>query len=127
MLEVGLQYEIPKKVEMKDTAASVASGTLEVFGTPVMIALMEEAAFKLVQTHLTEEESTVGIEISVKHLKATKVGVGVKAIATLTKIEGRFLTFEIKAFEEDGTLIGEGTHQRCIVNIHKFLDKLNKR
>ena len=127
MLEIGSQYEVSKIVEMKDTAASVASGTLAVFGTPVMIALMEEAAFTLVQKHLKEEESTVGIEISVKHLKATNVGIGIKVIATLTKIEGRFLSFDLKAFEEDGTLIGEGTHQRCIVNIQKFLDKLNKR
>lgn len=127
MLEIGLQYEVSKTVEMKDTAASVASGALAVFGTPIMIALMEEASFNLIQTHLSKEESTVGIEISVKHLKATNVGIRVKAVATLTKIEGRFLNFDIKAFEEDGTLIGEGTHQRCIVNVQKFLDKLNKR
>lgn len=127
MLETGLQYEVSKIVEMKDTAANVASGALAVFGTPIMIAMMEEAAFNLVQGHLPEEESTVGIEISVKHLKATNIGIGVKAEATLTKIEGRFLNFDIKAFEEDGTLIGEGTHQRCIVNVQKFLDKLNKR
>lgn len=127
MLETGMEYEVSKVVEMKDTAASVASGTLAVFGTPVMIAMMEEAAFQLVQKHISAEESTVGVEISVKHLKATNVGVGVKAVATLTKIEGRFFDFDLKAFEEDGTLIGEGSHKRCLVNVEKFLGKLNKR
>lgn len=127
MLEVGLQYEITRVVEMKDTAASVASGALAVFGTPVMIAMMEEASLNLVQAHLEEGDSTVGIEISVKHLKATNIGVGVKIVSTLTKIDGRFLSFDIKGYEEDGTLIGEGTHQRCIINTKKFLDKLNKR
>lgn len=127
MLEVGLQCEVSKVVQMEDTAAKVASGLLDVFATPMMIALMEKAAYTLVQDHLAEGDSTVGVEIGAKHVKATPVGTTVKAIATLTKIEGRFLTFSVQAFEEDGTLIGEGTHQRCTINSQKFIDKLNKR
>lgn len=93
----------------------------------MMIALMEKAAYTLAEEHLEEGESTVGVEIGSKHMKATPIGVTVKAVATITKIEGRFITFQVQAFEEDGTLIGEGTHLRCIINRQKFIDKLNKR
>ncbi|HEY4533036.1 MAG TPA: thioesterase family protein [Fusobacterium sp.] len=127
MLEVGLKGEVSKVVQAEDTAARVASGLLEVFSTPMMIALMEKAAYTLAEEHLEEEESTVGVEIGSKHMKATPIGVTVKAVATITKIEGRFITFQVQAFEEDGTLIGEGTHLRCIINRQKFIDKLNKR
>ncbi|AVQ20979.1 dihydrolipoamide acyltransferase [Fusobacterium necrophorum subsp. funduliforme] len=127
MLEVGLKGEVSKVVQAEDTAARVASGLLEVFSTPMMIALMEKAAYTLAEEHLEEGESTVGVEIGSKHMKATPIGVTVKAVATITKIEGRFITFQVQAFEEDGTLIGEGTHLRCIINRQKFIDKLNKR
>lgn len=127
MLEVGLKGEVSKIVQAEDTAARVASGLLEVFSTPMMIALMEKAAYTLAEEHLEEGESTVGVEIGSKHMKATPIGVTVKAVATITKIEGRFITFQVQAFEEDGTLIGEGTHLRCIINRQKFIDKLNKR
>lgn len=127
MLEVGLKGEVSKVVQAEDTAARVASGLLEVFSTPMMIALMEKAAYTLAEEHLEEGESTVGVEIGSKHMKATPIGVTIKAVATITKIEGRFITFQVQAFEEDGTLIGEGTHLRCIINRQKFIDKLNKR
>ena len=110
-------------VEEKHLACTVGSGDLPVLATPMMVALMENAAMLCVQGELAEGESTVGSHISVSHVKPTALGKNVSATATLLSREGRKLTFHVEAHDEQG-LIGEGNHVRYIINKEKFLSKL---
>ena len=106
-----------------NTAEFIGSGDMAVLATPAMVALMENAAMLAVSLKLEEGETTVGSMISTTHLKPSKVGNMVSAVAELTAIEGRKLTFKIEAYDGE-TLIGEGEHVRFIVNREKFLSKL---
>mgnify|MGYP003329958518 CR=1 FL=1 len=118
-----IEYTSQKTVRECDTAQSVGSGTLPVFATPMMVALMENAAMKAAEQLLQEGESTVGSELNIKHLRPSAVGEEITSTATLTAQEGRKLTFSVVATDKNGT-IGEGTHIRYIVNIEKFMSKL---
>lgn len=118
-----IKYTSEKIVGEQDTAISAGSGTLPVFATPAMVALMENAAMKAAEQLLHEGESTVGSELNIKHLSPTAVGEEVSATAVLTAQEGRKLTFSVVATDKNGK-IGEGTHVRYIVNIEKFMSKL---
>ena len=122
MLEIGRKGAAQTEVVFENTAAAVGSGALEVFATPSMIALMEKAAMESVQSHLDEGQGTVGISLDVAHLAATPVGMTVRAESELTKIDGRTLTFHVKAYGGE-ELIGEGTHKRCIVFTERFMAK----
>ena len=106
-----------------NTAEFIGSGDMAVLATPAMVALMENAAMLAVALKLEEGETTVGSMISTTHLKPSKVGNMVSAVAELTAIEGRKLTFKIEAYDGE-TLIGEGEHVRFVVNREKFLSKL---
>jgi fluoroacetyl-CoA thioesterase len=121
-LQPGLRSKVEMTVAFKDTACAVASGLAEVFATPAMIALMENAAYTAVQPYLPEGYSTVGAEISAQHMSATPVGLKVWAEATLTQVEGRKLSFFIEAFDEVEK-IGEAAHTRFIVDSARFLAK----
>ena len=121
-LKAGLSCEVSLAVEEKHTAKALASGLAEVFATPALIALMENAAYLCVQSALPLGTSTVGSEICAKHLAATPVGLKVTARATLTAAEGRKLTFDIEAFDE-AEKIGEATHVRYVIDQEKFLKK----
>ncbi|MBO5720888.1 MAG: thioesterase family protein [Bacteroidales bacterium] len=122
-MQSEIKYTTRKIVSEGDTAQSVGSGTLSVFSTPMMVALMENAAMKAAEQLLSEEDTTVGSELNVKHLRPTTVGEEVEATATLTSQEGRKLTFSVVVTDKNGT-IGEGTHIRYIVNIEKFMSKI---
>jgi len=122
-LQVGISHISELTVEKGHTASSYGSGLLEVYATPSMIALMENAAMMAVQHCLPAGHGTVGIEISVKHIKATPIGVRVKSEATLTAIDERKLTFSLKAWDEQGE-IGHGTHVRFIIDNEKFMKKV---
>ena len=123
MLKEGLKYISTTTVDTTNSALALGSGDMEVFATPAMVALMENAAMLAVALKLEEGETTVGSMISTSHLKPSKIGNTVSAIAELTAIEGRKLTFKISAYDGE-TLIGEGEHIRFIVNREKFLSKL---
>ena len=123
MLEVGLKYESRMTVGAENTALVLGSGDMEVLATPAMVALMENAAMKAVADYLPEGSTTVGIEISTSHLKASAVGANVVAEATLQEVDGRRLVFSLKAWDEAG-VIGEGKHTRFIVDRERFLSKL---
>ena len=121
-VEIGMKGEVQSFVEKEDTAAQVGSGSLLVYATPCMVAMMEGAACEAIAQGLSENETTVGIELNIQHLAATPVGMEVRAEATVTTVEGKIITFEVEAFDEAGT-IGKGTHKRALVNTQRFLDK----
>ena len=121
-METGLKKTITKTVELCDTAKAFASGLAEVFATPSMIALMENAAYSAVQGELEAGQSTVGISIDAKHIAATPVGMKVWAEATLVEVDRKRLVFEIEAFDEKEK-IGSARHERFIIDEEKFMDK----
>lgn len=108
-------------VERSDTAAEVGSGSLLVYATPCMAALMEGAACEAIAQALPDTKTTVGIELNLKHISATPVGLQVQAEAEVTAVEGNIITFTITASDEAGK-IGEATHKRAIVTTQRFLD-----
>ena len=118
-----LSYTIEHTVEPNESALAMGSGDMEVFATPAMVALMEHAAMMAARELLQEGDSSVGIEISTSHLKASRIGSTVRATATLESRDGRRLQFRIEAYDGD-TLIGEGSHTRFIVDRARFLAKL---
>ncbi len=123
-LNVGLKNKEEKTVTMNDTAKVFGSGAAEVFATPLMIGLMETASMNAVKELLPEGFSTVGISVNVRHISATAVGKKVWAEAELVEIDRKRLVFKVDAYDEDKK-IGEGTHERFIVDEKKFMDKLN--
>lgn len=121
-ITVGLKAEVGTLVETADTALEVGSGSLRVYATPCMAALMEGAACEALEGILPDEKTTVGIELNLKHLAATPVGMEVRAEAEVIAVEGNIISFAIIAYDEAGK-IGEATHKRAIVTSQKFLDK----
>lgn len=121
-ITVGLKGEASTVVERADTAAEVGSGSLLVYATPCMVALMEGAACEALEGCLPDTKTTVGIELNIKHLSATPVGLEVRAEAEVTAVEGNTVTFTVTAFDEAGK-IGEGTHKRVVITAQRFLDK----
>jgi len=124
-LRIGISHTAEKLVEERDTAAFMGSGTVAVFATPAMILLMELAARNAAQDSLPEGFTTVGTLVNVQHLAATPLGAKVSATAVLKQIDGRKLTFEIEACDENG-IIGKGIHERAIIDVERFMAKLVK-
>ena len=125
-LEVGIKSEVEMMVRINDTAKVYGSGDLEVYATPAMIGLMENAATNCVKQKLPDGITTVGIEINVKHIRATPVGVKVRAEALLEKVDGKRLFFKVEAYDDLGK-IGEGINIRYLVNAEKFVGKTTRK
>ena len=121
-ITIGMKAEVSSLVEREDTALEVGSGSLLVYATPCMVALMEGAACEAIAAALPEEKTSVGIELNISHLSATPVGLGVRAEAEVTAVEGSIITFQLTAYDEAGK-IGEGTHKRAVISTQRFLDK----
>lgn len=126
MLQEGIQNEKELTVTQERTAKAMGSGELPVFATPAMAALMEQTAWESVASELEEGCGTVGTALDLKHVSATPVGMRVCCESRLVKVEGRALTFALKAYDEKG-LIGEAVHQRFIVQNERFLAKAKKK
>lgn len=109
-------------VTHENSAQTRGSGDLAVFSTPDMCILMEKSAYTSVQPYLEEGESTVGTMLHIQHLSATPIGSRVRAESLLQAVEGKKLTFAVKAYDEAG-LIGEGTHERFVVQSERFVQK----
>lgn len=122
-MEIGLKYESQTVVSEANTAATLGSGDMAVFATPAMVALMENAAMLAVKDALPEGSATVGTQMNTSHIKASPLGATITASACLTAVDGRRLTFAVKAWDEKG-VIGEGEHTRFIVDRERFLSKL---
>ncbi|MBF1131614.1 MAG: thioesterase family protein [[Eubacterium] sulci] len=125
-MKVGIKNQIKKTVVEELTAKVMGSGRLDVFATPAMVAMMEEAAHTSVEAELEEGQGTVGTSMTVSHLAATPVGMEVTCESELVEVDGRKLVFEIKAMDEVG-LIGEARHERFIIENEKFLAKTNAK
>ena len=121
-ITIGLKGKAGTDVTREDTALEVGSGSLLVYATPCMVALMEGAACEAIAPCLPEEKTSVGTELCISHLSATPVGLEVRAEAEVTAVEGSVITFAVTAYDEAGK-IGEGTHKRAIVSTQRFLDK----
>ena len=123
MIQEGLTHTSQLKVTEAVSAISLGSGDLPVLATPAMMALMENAAMLAVAPHLPEGSTTVGGHISASHIKPTPIGETVTATATVVKVDGKKIEFEVKAHLGD-ILLGEGTHLRFIVDRDKFMSRL---
>lgn len=121
-ISVGMKGLAESSVERSDTAQEVGSGSLLVYATPCMVALMEGAACNAIAEAIPEDKTSVGIELNIKHLSATPVGMDVKAEAEVIAVEGSVITFQLSAYDEAG-LIGEGIHKRAVITTQRFLDK----
>ena len=125
-LRIGIKNTRELVVTENETAASAGSGGQPVFSTPHMIALMETTAWSSVEPCMEEGISTVGTHLDVAHLSATPVGAHVKAESELVEIDGRRLVFRVSASDDAGP-IGEGTHERFIIDIEKFMKRTNSK
>ncbi|MBI9065988.1 MAG: thioesterase family protein [Salinivirgaceae bacterium] len=123
---VGIQGNQTKIVEKKDTASHYGSGLAEVFATPAMVALMENTAFISIETKLSEENSSVGIQINVKHKKASLPGAIITCKSEVEKVDGKKVYFNIIAFDEEGE-IGTAEHIRYVIDKKEFINKLKKK
>jgi predicted thioesterase len=121
-LRPGLSGEAHAAATPETSAAALGSGDVPVYATPAMIALMEQAAVNALAGALPAEKTSVGVQVQVRHLTATPIGMAVRAEARLTSVEGRRLTFRVVAFDAREQ-IGEGVHERAVVERDKFLQR----
>ena len=122
-LTPGMKGEATTTVVYENTAASVGAGGVAVFGTPMMIALMENAAWRAVADALETGDVTVGTRVDIRHLAATPLRQKVRAQAELIEVDGRRLVFQVEAYDEQQK-IGEGQHERFIVNLKRFMSRM---
>jgi fluoroacetyl-CoA thioesterase len=125
-LPIGREGRAELVVAEVHTAPRVGSGRVRVLATPVMINLMEAAALDCVEALLPDGHQSLGIHLDVSHHAATPVGMGIFATARLVAVEGRRLKFEVEARDEKET-IGGGTHERVVVNVARFDERVQKK
>ncbi|MBR1849762.1 MAG: thioesterase family protein [Bacteroidales bacterium] len=126
MIEAGIRGRLETIVDERTTAAAVGSGLVEVFATPMMVALMERTCHTSVAPFLDEGQTTVGTLVAMSHTAATPKGMKVWCESELTEVDGRRLVFAVSAHDECG-LIGEGRHERFVVNKDKFQQKAESK
>lgn len=126
MLKAGITGMASEIVDESNTAEAMKSGTLQVYATPSMAALMEQAAYKSVQDMLEPGQGTVGTRLELSHISATPMRQQVTAKSRLTSVDGRKLVFAVEAFDEAGK-IGEGVHERFIVDNKSFQEKAENK
>lgn len=125
-LKVGMTNEVELVVRREHLASSKGSGIAEVFSTPDLLMIMEAACFKLVEEYLEKGQSTVGISANLKHMAATPLGMKVKSRCELVEIDRKRLVFKVEVFDEVEK-IGEGEHQRFIIDQDAFEKKAEKK
>lgn len=125
-LNVGLTGEVRRQVEDQHTAQHLGSGNVHVLATPIMIALMENAAVEAVDHLLPAGQRTVGIHVDVEHTALTPAGMEAIVRAELTGVDGRILTFHVTA-EDEIEQVGVGTHKRAIIDVARFQDRVEEK
>ncbi len=123
MIKKGLTAQSETTVSLDNMAITLGSGDLQVFATPAMVALMENAAAKAIAPLLEDGQSSVGTEINVSHIKASGAGAAITATAVVSEVDGRKVTFNIGARDGE-SLIGEGIHTRFIIDAERFMSKI---
>lgn len=123
---IGTEFVSNTIVTENNVALTVGSGEAEVFSTPMMIALMENAAYLCLKPFLDETETSVGIRMDTTHESASPIGLAISARAKITEVSGKIVTFEVIASDAFG-IIGKGTHQRAVVNAEKFVSRANTK
>ena len=126
MIETVIKGHKEQIVTPEMSAARVGSGLVDVFATPMLVALVEQTCYESVLPHLDEGQGTVGTLVNVSHLSATPIGKRVWCESELTEVDRRRLVFHVKAYDESG-LIGEGTHERFVIDTAKFMEKLKAK
>ena len=126
MLKQGLLGKEQIIVSHSNCALTMGSGSLEVYATPAMVALMECAAANSVKAHLEPGKTTVGVSIDVKHVSATPLGMTITCESELVEVDGKRLVFKITASDKHG-LIGTATHERMIIDIKRFMEKATSK
>ncbi|HWQ62248.1 MAG TPA: thioesterase family protein [Negativicutes bacterium] len=122
-LTAGLSGEAAVEVTAENTAERFGNKGAAVFATPQLVALMELSAINAIKPYLAAGEGSVGTKVDISHLAATPVGMTVRAVATLTEVAGKKLTFAVEAFD-DKEKVGEGRHERYIIDTAKFLARV---
>ncbi len=125
-LPAGLTGTAEMVVAEHHTAPRVGSGRIHVLATPVMINLIEAAALAAVEQSLPENHQSLGTRLDVSHVAATPVGMRVRATAEVVRVEGRTVHFRVRAHDERD-LIGEGTHERVVVNVERFDQRVREK
>lgn len=123
MIEKGIKGRREQTVTPEMSAARVGSGLVDVFATPMLVALIEQTCYESVLPYLEKGQGTVGTLVNISHVSATPVGKRVWCESELVDVDRRRLVFSVKAYDECG-LIGEGTHERFIIDTAKFMEKL---
>ena len=126
MIKIGIIGEVKDIVNENNIAKTLRSGELRVYATPAMVALMEEAAYKSIQSELEDGKGTVGTVMNIKHIDSTPIGMEVTAKIELIEVDRRRLVFKVEAFDERGK-IGEGIHERFIIDNEKFQIKTDNK
>lgn len=126
MIETGIKGHREQIVTPEMSAARVGSGLVDVFATPMLVALVEQTCYESVLPHLDVGQGTVGTLVNVSHLSATPIGKRVWCESELVEVDRHRLVFSVKAYDEAG-LIGEGTHERFVIDTAKFMDKLKAK
>lgn len=126
MIETGIKGHHEQIVTPAMSAARVGSGLVDVFATPMLVALVEQTCYESVLPQLDEGQGTVGTLVNISHTSATPIGKRVWCDSELVEVDRRRLVFSVKAYDEAG-LIGEGTHERFVIDIARFMDKLKAK
>jgi predicted thioesterase len=126
-LNVGQKNTKTYSVAFEHTAISMSSGALEVYATPMLIAAMEETCMILAARGLTDPDTTVGTLVNIRHLSPSPVGMEVRVDCELTEIDGRRLVFRVEAHDATGDLIGEGIHERFVIDRERFMAKVRDK
>src|SRR5919205_4690882 len=125
-IDVGRSGSARIRVGEEHTAPRVGSGRVAVLATPVMINLMEAAALDAIEALLPSGHQSLGTHLDVGHYAATPVGMGLRATAVVTKVEGRTVEFRVEAFD-DKERVGDGTHTRVVVNVERFDQRVQRK
>lgn len=126
MLPVGLRNEVVFVVEEQNTAAHIGSGSLRVLATPSMIGMMERVSHALIARQLPEGYSSVGTMVDIRHLAPTPINARVRILSQVVEVDVRKVTLHVEAWD-DQEKVGEGTHQRVIIDVQRFLQRVNEK
>lgn len=126
MIQIGIKGRLEQTVTPEMSAARVGSGLVDVFATPMLVALVEQTCYESVLPYLDDGQGTVGTLVNITHTSATPIGKRVWCESELTDVDRRRLVFSVKAYDEAGP-IGEGTHERFVIDTEKFMEKLKAK